>query len=142
MTAPNQYSRLYWRFVDEFPGIYADDAALALWCRLLVEADMAWPASASLPYGTRHAPLDRLKAVNLVYLVPGGRFRIKGMDKERQARSDAGRNAAAARWRNADAMPAHADSNAVGNADSNAERNAVGNAHAILEEKRREEKRF
>lgn len=47
----DRYARHYWRFADEFPDVYDNDAALALWYRLVRLADMAWPAAGTLPYG-------------------------------------------------------------------------------------------
>lgn len=98
--ADDPYSRQYWRFIDEYPDIYADDAAYALWSRLLIAADMAWPSSASLP---RYKPraLGMLTVPGLVELLPADRFRIPSMDKHRSARSNAARDAVAVRWNNA-----------------------------------------
>jgi hypothetical protein len=93
------YTRQYWRFIDEFPAIYADDAAYALWSRLLITADMAWPSSASLPRCKARA-LAMLTGVSLVELLPADRFRIPSMDKHRNARSTAARDAVAVRWNN------------------------------------------
>ena len=94
------YTRQYWRFIDEFPDIDADDSAYALWSRLLITADMAWPSSASLPRCKSRA-LAMLTAVSLVELLPADRFRIPSMDKHRNARSSAARDAVAVRWNNA-----------------------------------------
>ena len=92
------YSRQYWRFIDEYPLIYEHDAAYALWSRLLITGDMAWPASGSLPLSTRPKALAMLTDAGLVQVLPAGRFRIPSMDKERQARSDAGKYAISHRW--------------------------------------------
>jgi hypothetical protein len=78
------YSRLYWRFADEFPAVYEDDAAYALWCRLLRLADMAWPVTATLPMGTRKTPLVLLVKEGLVVMVTPSTYRIRGMVKERK----------------------------------------------------------
>jgi hypothetical protein len=112
---PDPYSRSYWRFADEYPDLYADDHTYALWSRLRDIADMAWPASATLPMGTQRKALGRLVEAELVILQPGGHYRIRGMDKHRQARSESARNAAAYRW----------------GANGNAGRNANGNADAM-----------
>ena len=88
------YSRHYWRFADEYPDIYEDDAAYALWGRLLRLGDMAWPSAAHLPYGVKKGALKRLVDADLIFQESGGRFRVRGMDKERSARSQAASNAA------------------------------------------------
>jgi len=108
------YSRVYWSIVDdpEFEGIFDDDAALALWLRLLLIADGAWPSSANLPRSAKARPLKALTDAGLVRLRPSGRFTIRGMDAERGKRQQSARNAAALRWqsngtanRNAETMP-------------------------------------
>ena len=98
--AIDPYSRVYWRAIDDskFRDIWADDAALAAWLRLLVAADMAWPASASLYHGVRKVALDKLVAVKLVDLITGHRFRIHGLDAERAKRSAKAKDAADNRW--------------------------------------------
>lgn len=98
--AVDPYSRLYWRLIDDekFAGVYHDDHAFALWTRLLMAADMAWPASAALPFATRKAALKQLVDVHLVDLLPGGRYRIHGLDAERGRRQQRARGAAGARW--------------------------------------------
>ena len=99
MPAPTDpYSRHYWRFADEYPDVYANDHAYALWGRLLRLGDMAWPSAAHLPYGVRRVALDGLVSAGLIFLESGGRFRVRGMDKERQGRSDAAKYAVGKRW--------------------------------------------
>lgn len=90
------YSRVYWRAIDDpkFAHVWDDDHALAAWLRLLVAADMAWPASATLYHGIRKSALKALTDAGLVDMQTGGRYRIHGLDKERNARSDAARRAA------------------------------------------------
>lgn len=112
---PDPYSRSYWRFPDEYPDIYSDDAAYALWCRLRDLADMAWPAAGTLPYGVKKSALAKLcearqrdvdgemVSAPLVFLEPGGRYRIRGMDKQRSARQESARAGADARWSRANA---------------------------------------
>lgn len=121
----DRYTRIYWRFADEYPDVWNDDWALALWTRLVRLADMAWPAAATLPYGIKKAALARLTVDReggpLVVMVTPSTFRVRGMDKHRAQRSQSGRDAAEARWRNADG---NAKRNATGNANSIAERNA------------------
>ena len=115
MASSGPYSRIYHKLADEYPDIY-DSEDLAPFIRLLVAADQAWPSSARWGgYATRQA-LSRLEAAGLV-TVKGTRYRIKGMDKERDRRSRAASYAARTRWEDA-AGTAH--SNAVRIAESTA----------------------
>lgn len=98
MGKPDPYTRSFWRFADEYPDIYADDHAYALWSRLRDMGDMAWPAAASLPLRTNRKALEMLVAAGLVALQAGDRYRIRGMDKHREQRAEAGRKGADARW--------------------------------------------
>lgn len=89
MTKPiDPFSRVYWRVIDDpkFVEVYADDHAFALWVRLLMAHDMAWPASAALPFGTKRSALKMLTDAGIVDLVPGSRFRVHGLDAERGKR--------------------------------------------------------
>jgi hypothetical protein len=138
MSGDDRYTRHFWRFADEFPDVYDDDAAYATWCRLLRLADMAWPVAATLPFGAKKAAMAKLTMDRdggpLVQMVTSTTYRIRGMDKHRAKRSQSGKDAADARWGNA-------DSNAIGNASGNAKGNAERNAEMMpsREEKRREE---
>jgi hypothetical protein len=96
--------------MHDYPAIWADDAALATWLRLLVLADKMWPTPPELPRSARGRGLARLVESGLVKQVSKHSFRIKGYDKERQSRQDAARNAAAVRWQ----MQSHSGSDAPG----------------------------
>ena len=114
MSDPDPYSRHYWRLVDDpkFADIYADDHHYACWSRLLMIADQAWPASAHIPATARKASVAKLAEVGLLDLLHDGRFKMRGLDKERAKRSDSARNAAAKRWQssgNAEPMPSKAE---------------------------------
>ena len=98
--ADGPYSRLYHQVADEFPDIVDDDACFALWVRLLIIADQAWPSVGTLPYGTKRKALDRLIKAEMV-TVTAHRFHLRGMDKEREARAERAKAGAEARWRNA-----------------------------------------
>lgn len=117
MAQSDPYSRSYHRFADEYPDIYTDDAAYALWSRLRDEADKAWPSSAVLPPCRKRA-LSLLVKAELVFPQPGGRYRIRGMDKHRSARQESARIGAIARWAesggNANAQRPQSDGNATG----------------------------
>jgi hypothetical protein len=93
------YSRIYWRLADEFPRVWDDDRALAAYTRLLVVADGAWPSAAAIPVGVPPRTWRSLVEAGLVIPEASGRrFRIRGLDKHRAARSNAARNAVNARW--------------------------------------------
>lgn len=85
------YSRVYWSVADDpkFVGIYDDDAAFALWVRLLMTADALWPAPAPLPRSARVRPLTKLVDAGLIDLLTGDRYRVHGLDAERQRRATA-----------------------------------------------------
>lgn len=89
----NKYSRVYWGVVDDdrFIGIYDDDSNWSAYTRLLMIADQAWPASAHLPATLRKSSLSALIERGIVEPGTSGRFRIHGMDAERERRSEAGR---------------------------------------------------
>ncbi len=101
------YSRLYHRFSQEFPDVWADDQALASWVRLLALADASWPMRPPLLRSVRKRTLERLMDAGLVE-VSGETYTILGLDAERNRRRDAGRKGAAQRWQsdgNAIALP-------------------------------------
>lgn len=115
------YSRVYWRAIDDpkFANVWDDDHALAAWLRLLVAADMAWPASATLYHGIRRSALKALTDAGLVDMQTGGRYRIHGLDRERNARSDAARRAAnVLHHGNADGVPPPGDEDYPEDADA------------------------
>jgi len=142
-TNTDPYSRSYWRFADEFPEIYANDATLALWSRLRDEADKAWPSSAALPYGVKKRALRLLVEAELVIPQPGNRYRIRGLDKERERRAEWGRRSANARWdrmREQEAMDATADDDSIANAmRPHSERSAESMQDKTRQDKTRQE---
>ena len=94
------YSRVYWSIVDDpdFESVFGNDAALATWLRLLIVADGTWPATAPLPRNVRAAPLKLLVDHGLISILPGDRYRVKGLDAERQRRSSQASASATLRW--------------------------------------------
>lgn len=98
--AVDPYSRVYWRIVDDerFATIYGSDAHLASWLRLLLGADQAWPASASLPSSVKRSSVTALADCGLVEVRPGGMYRIHGLDAERTRRQSQAETAASVRW--------------------------------------------
>ncbi len=98
--AERPYSRIYHEVMDDpkFDGIREDVRHFGTWALLLVVADMAWPSSAYLPPAPKRS-VDALVDRGLVDILPGGRYRIHGLDRERGERtaqtSEAGKMRAA-----------------------------------------------
>lgn len=82
------YSRVYWGVVDDpkFATIYDNHAAFGVWVKLLMIADQAWPASATLPPDVSRRMLALLTDSGLVDPQAGWRYRIHGLDAERERR--------------------------------------------------------
>ena len=101
------YSRVYHRLMTEYPEVWSDARLVGRYVQLLVLADKFWPERA--PIGRQRSSEKALIAAGLVILhdeqspfgVPVRTYSVRGLDAERIARSNAGRNAAAMRW----AMP-------------------------------------
>lgn len=100
------YARLYLELVDDekFVGIYEDDHHFAAYCRLLMIAEGAWPASAHLPVTVRRQSVKALLDSGLVDEAGAGRYRIHGLDKERTHRQERARASALSRNRSATAL--------------------------------------
>lgn len=123
MNPLGKYSRVYWEILDDgkFFGVYDDDRLLATWLRLLIVADMAHPATPTVPVGTNRKALDALAAAGIVETVGAHRYRIVGLSAERDRRTSAARRAAGIRWQGDDrtepddatAMRAHSGGNAA-----------------------------
>jgi hypothetical protein len=110
-----QYVRVYYSILDDprFATVYADDANLAAWLRLLMAADAMYPAPTPLPRWVKPRPMTALVEAGLVELLPGDLYRVHGLATERERRSQPGRIGAAARWSaNANALPAQSEANA------------------------------
>lgn len=117
MSRPNddrKYVRVYYSIQDDpkFDRVRSDVATLGTWLRLLMTADAVWPASADLPRWVKPSALRTLVGAELIDLLPEHRYRIHGLDAERNARRNAASNAAALRWHgegNAEPMPSKAE---------------------------------
>lgn len=98
-----RYVRVYYsiRTDPKFEAVYGDDASLAAWVRLLLDADAVWPAPASIPKSCKPGAFRRLVDAGIVDALPGHLFRVHGLDAERDKRGQSGRNAAAMRWHSA-----------------------------------------
>jgi hypothetical protein len=117
MKADERYVRVYYsiRSDPKFEGVYGDDAALAAWVRLLIDADAVWPAPASVPKSCKPGSYRKLTEAGILDALPGHLYRIHGLDAERDKRASHGRNAAEMRWHstsNARAMHEQKSSNA------------------------------
>jgi hypothetical protein len=97
-VTPRTYCRVYHEIVDDpkFRRVYHDDAALGTWLRMLLIADQMYPNSAPMPDLTPSVSL--LLRAGLVQKRPGNRYIVTGLEREREMRSQYGRNAAAVRW--------------------------------------------
>lgn len=93
------YSRIYWSVRNDprLVGIYSDDHHWATWARLLLAADMSWPAPADLPAYAKPASVKALQAAGIIELLPGGLFTFHGLDTERGRRAEAARVSSAHR---------------------------------------------
>lgn len=83
------YSRIYWRYQTDpkFDSIREDVAVMGAWLALLVAADRSWPTPAYVPSFVPRRCLERLVAAELVDLDGRHRFRIHGLDRERERRA-------------------------------------------------------
>ena len=82
------YSRVYWTIRNDarLREIYPNNGHLATWLRLLIAADMAWPAPADLPSSVNKRSLSTLVEAGVIELHDGGLFTFHGLDTERGRR--------------------------------------------------------
>jgi len=100
--ANGQYIKVYHVVKDEYPQVWASDAQLATFIRLLMIADKWWPQWAPKPFGRPTYAYRSLVEAGLVVVSPDGNgFSVRGLNKERQGRSEHGKRAAGIRWSNA-----------------------------------------
>lgn len=99
MSERAPYSRVYWtiRSDPRLEAIYPDNCHLATWLRLLIAADMAWPAPADIPASVNRKSLQALEAAGVIE-VRGSLFVFHGLDTERGARRAAAQASIAHRW--------------------------------------------
>jgi hypothetical protein len=83
----------------DYAKVWRDNDALATYVRLLSVADAMWPRPPEIPASAKPVHVQKLVAAGLVVPVPPDCYQIRGLDAERNARSNAARNAAAFRWR-------------------------------------------
>jgi hypothetical protein len=93
MSDARQYVRVYYEIIDDerFVTVIDNEATLGTWLRLLMSADAVWPSSADIPRWVKPEPLKALVDAGLIDLMAGDRFRVHGLDKERERRSQTGR---------------------------------------------------
>lgn len=101
------YSRMYWSVLTDakFDHIRDDCRLFGAWSLLLLYADQAYPAPAFIPPTIAKSAVVRLAEARLIE-VDGLRYRIRGLEKERQERSQTASDAAAKRWHSAGNAPA------------------------------------
>lgn len=109
-----RYSKIYHKLMAEYPEVWASDRSLALFVRLLCDANAFYP---QFPRILRHSKtFQSLVRSGLVIEKPGNRYSIRGLEAERERKSHASRIAAASRWE----MPNRLDKNKEGNGDATA----------------------
>lgn len=88
MSERAPYSRVYWSVMhdEKFDGIREDPRLVGSWLLLLITADMAYPSPAYLLPTVARSAVARLSEAGLVDLLEGHRYRIHGLDAERERR--------------------------------------------------------
>jgi hypothetical protein len=82
-----RFARVYYDDLKrDYAAVYADDALLASWLRLLVEADSVWPSDPELPRSVSDAAIEQLADAGLIALGPRYTYAIKGYAVERADR--------------------------------------------------------
>jgi hypothetical protein len=70
----------------KFDGVRDDVRLMGSWLSMLIAADMAYPTPAYIPPPVPKSAIRRLVEAGLVDLLDGHRFRIHGLDAEREKR--------------------------------------------------------
>lgn len=93
------YARIYYKVMEDekFDGIREDMRLFGAWSMLLLVAEMAYPNPALLPAFVPRGSVRALADRGLVDLLSGGRYRVHGLEAEREARSARGRPGGMAR---------------------------------------------
>ena len=118
--ADGPYVKVYHELRDLYPEVW-DTPLLGDYVRLLVAADQAWPSRAIWAGHATRRSIQQLATIGAdddrgaLVFVDGSRFAIRGLDKERQSRSQSAAHAARTRWSDA---PRNAPRNADGNAET------------------------
>ena len=82
------YSRVYWSINDDpkFDGIRDDRGLVGAWLLMLIAADQAYPSPAYLLPHIPRSAVQRLVDAGLVERLDGHRFRLVGLQAERERR--------------------------------------------------------
>ena len=98
-----RYARVYHDLMDDpkFEAVYPDDHRFALWVRLLMAADASYPSPATIPRRVNRSALAHLVSVGLIDLVPGDRYKVHGLARERADGARIGREGGLERARTA-----------------------------------------
>jgi hypothetical protein len=114
--ARGRYLRVYYQdLAAEFRNVWDNPTLLGVWLQLLAQAEDAWPRRPACPATVKPS---HFKALVEAGIVTGDRtaYTIKGLDKQRQERSEIRRAAAYSRWgrrdEDANAMQVQSTSNA------------------------------
>lgn len=91
--------------IANYGAVWDDDRALATWLRLIALADKQWPSPAEMPRAAKASIVRALVAAGLIEELPNHRYKVRGLDAQRQRKADAARNAAGIRWGNAPSNP-------------------------------------
>jgi hypothetical protein len=85
------YSRVYWSTMEDakFDGIREDCRLFGAWTLLLIAADQSHPSPAYLLPTVPRAAVARLAEAGLIDLLDGYRYRVHGLDAERERRRTA-----------------------------------------------------
>lgn len=94
MSERAPYSRVYWSVMHDakFDGVREDPRLIGSWLLLLIQADMAHPSPAYLLPTVSRASVGKLVNSGLIDLLDGHRYRIRGLDAERERRRVAATN--------------------------------------------------
>jgi hypothetical protein len=98
-----RYARVYHDLMDDpkFEAVYPDDHRFALWVRLLMAADASYPSPPTIPRRVNGSALAHLVGVGLIDLVPGDRYKVHGLARERADGARIGREGGLERARTA-----------------------------------------
>jgi hypothetical protein len=98
--ADRPYSRVYFEIVGHprFERVYRNPNALGTWLQMLLTADAMYPMTPPMP--PRNPTVRLLIDAGLVEERSGNCYSMRGLEAERERRSEIGRNAVAVRWNN------------------------------------------
>jgi hypothetical protein len=82
------YSRVYWSINEDekFDGIRDEPKLVGAWLLMLIAADQAYPSPAYLLPQVTRASVARLAEAGIIDILDGHRFRVRGLQAEREMR--------------------------------------------------------